>query len=181
MPPPSRPRPLPGHRLLAALLLAALAGVGTEALAHGGPVKVIEDRFVVTVALWPAAETTRLRFFVRDFRSGRAPAEDLSFRARILEERSRAVICEGAPASVEDGEANVLCHFPRDGFYEVFLQFWQDGEPARVYEPEDWRVWIGEAGSAGWVSTAVVGTAAVTIVILGVSSWRRRNDGKDGS
>ena len=58
---------------------------------------------------------------------------------------------------------------------------WRDGEPARVYEPEDWRVWIGEAGSAGWVSTAVVGTAAVTIVILGVSSWRRRGDGKDGT
>jgi hypothetical protein len=182
MPPPSRPRPLPGHLLLAALLLAALAGVGTEALAHGGPVKVIEERFVVTVALWPAAETTRLRFFVRDFRSGRAPAEALSFRARILEERSRAVICEGASASVEDGEANLLCRLPRDGFYEVFLQFWQDGEPARVYEPEDWRVWIGEAGgSAGWVSTVVVGTAAMTIAILGVSSWRRRGDGKDGT
>lgn len=182
MPPHARSRPLSGHRLLAAWLLLALTGLGTEARAHGGPVKVIEDRFVVTVALWPAAETTRLRFFVRDFRSGRAPAEDLSFRARILEERSRAVICEGAPASVEDGEANVLCHFPRDGFYEVFLQFWLDGEPARVYEPEDWRVWIGEAGgSVGWVSTAVVGTAAVTIVILSVSSWRRRNDGKDGS
>src|SRR6266851_5038144 len=157
MPPPSRPRPLPGHLLLAALLLAALAGVGTEALAHGGPVKVIEERFVVTVALWPAAETTRLRFFVRDFRSGQAPAEALSFRARILEDRSRAVVCEGATAPVQDGEA------------------------ARVYEPEDWRVWIGEAGSAGWVSTAVVGTAAVTIVILGVSSWRRRGDGKDGT
>jgi len=181
MPPPSRPRPLPGHLLRAALLLAALAGVGTEALAHGGPVKVIEDRFVVTVALWPAAETTRLRFFVRDFRSGQAPAEALSFRARILEDRSRAVVCEGATAPVQDGEANLLCRLPGDGFYEVFLQFWRDGEPARVYEPEDWRVWIGEAGSAGWVSTAVVGTAAVTIVILGVSSWRRRNDGKDGS
>jgi len=181
MPPPSRPRPLPGHLLLAALLLAALAGGGTEALAHGGPVKVIEERFVVTVALWPAAETTRLRFFVRDFRSGQAPAEALSFRARILEDRSRAVVCEGATAPVQDGEANLLCRLPGDGFYEVFLQFWRDGEPARVYEPEDWRVWIGEAGSAGWVSTVVVGTAAVTIVILGVSSWRRRGDGKDGT
>ena len=181
MPPPSRPRSLPGHRLLAVLLLVALTGVGTEALAHGGPVKVIEERFVVTVALWPAAETTRLRFFVRDFRSGQAPAEALSFRARILEDRSRAVVCEGATAPVQDGEANLLCRLPGDGFYEVFLQFWRDGEPARVYEPEDWRVWIGEAGSAGWVSTAVVGTAAVTIVILGVSSWRRRGDGKDGT
>lgn len=176
MRPHSRSRPLPGHLLLAAVLLVLLT---TEALAHGGPVKVIEDRFVVTVALWPTAETTRLRFFVRDFRSGQAPAEALSFRARILEDRSRAVVCEGPTAAVQDGEANLLCRLPRDGFYEVFLQFWRDGEPARVYEPEDWRVWIGEAGGAGWVSTVVVGTAAVTIVMLGVSSWRRRGDGKD--
>jgi hypothetical protein len=144
-------------------------------------VKVIEDRFVVTVALWPAAESTRLRFFVRDFHTGQAPAEALSFRARILDDRSRAMVCEGASAPVQDGEANLLCRFPSDGFYEVFLQFWRDGEPARVYEPEDWRVWIGEAGSAGWVSTVVVGMAAVTIVMLGVSSWRRRGDGKDGT
>lgn len=163
------------------MLLGLLTGVGTEARAHGGPVKVIEDRFVVTVALWPAAESTRLRFFVRDFHSGQAPAEALSFRARILEDHSRAVVCEGAAAPVQDGEANLLCRFPRDGFYEVFLQFWRDGEPARVYEPDDWRVWIGEAGSAGWVSTVVVGTAAVTIMMLGVSSWRRRGDGKDGA
>ena len=181
MPPHSRSRSLAGHRLLAAGLLALLTGVGTEALAHGGPVKVIEDRYVVTVVLWPAAETTRLRFFVRDFGSGQAPAEALSFRARILEESSRAVICDGPPAPVQDGEANLLCRLPRDGYYEVFLQFWRDGEPARVYEPEDWRVWIGEPGSVGWVSTVVVGTAAVTIVTLGVSSWRRRGNGKDGA
>lgn len=166
---------------MAAVLLVALTGVG-KALAHGGPVKVIEDRFVVTVALWPTADTTWLRFFVRDFRSGQAPAEALSFRARILEDRSRALICEGPPAPVQGGEANLLCRVPRDGFYEVFLQFWRDAEPARVYEPEDWRVWIGEAGgSTGWVSTVVVGTAAVTIVILGVSSWRRRRDGRDSA
>ena len=181
MPPHSRPRPLPGPPLLAAVLLLLLTGGGTEAVAHGGPVKVVEDRFVVTVVLWPAADTTRLRFFVRDFGSGQAPAEALSFRAHILEDRSRAVTCEGPPAPVEDGEANLLCRFPRDGYYEVFLKFWQDGEPARVYEPEDWRVWIGEGdGSTNWVSTVVVGTAAATIVILGVSSWRRRHDGKDG-
>ncbi|MEX2223007.1 MAG: hypothetical protein WEG40_14540 [Candidatus Rokuibacteriota bacterium] len=160
-------------------MLVALAGSGTEARAHGGPVKVIEDRFVVTVALWPAAETTQLRFFVRDFRSGQVPAEAMSFRVRILEDRSRAVTCEGPPASVEDGEANLLCRFPREGYYEVFLQFWRDREPARVYEPEDWLVWIGGGGSAGWVSSVVVGTAAVAIVMLGVSSWRRRADGKD--
>ena len=114
--------------------------------------KVIEDRFVVTVALWPAAETTRLRFFVRDFRSGRAPAEALSFRARILEEALAGRDLRGrSPPRSRTVEANLLCRTPGDGFYEVFLQFWTGAaEPARVYEPEDWRVWIGEAGGAPW-------------------------------
>ncbi len=182
MPFRSRRRTRSAPRLLAALLLAALAGAAGEALAHGGPSKLVERRFVVTATLWPAGDATRLRFFFRDFRSGRMPVEPLSFRVRILADRSWALIYEGAGDRVEDGRADVLFRAPDEGFYEVFLQFWSDGDPTHVYEPDDWRIWIGEPGSPRpWSAIAVVATAAVAIGMIGVTTWRRRVDGSEGT
>ena len=181
MPFHSRRRPRSAPRVLAALLLAVLAGAAGEALAHGGPSKLVERRFVVTATLWPAGDDTRLRFFFRDFRSGRTPVEPLSFRVRILADRSRTLVYEGAGGPVEDGRADVLFRAPDEGFYEVFLQFWSAGDPTHVYEPDDWRVWIGEPGSPRpWSSIAVVATAAVAIAMIGVATWRRRVDESDG-
>jgi hypothetical protein len=181
MPSPSRRRTRSALRVLAALLLATLAGPAGDALAHGGPSKLVERRFVVTATLWPTGDATRLRFFFRDFRSGRVPVEPLSFRVRILADRSRAVIYEGAGGRVEDGRVDVLFRAPDEGFYEVFLQFWSDGDPTHVYEPDDWRVWIGEPGSPRpWGSIAVVATAAVGMAMIGVATWRRRADGSEG-
>jgi hypothetical protein len=163
------------------LILAALAGSAGDALAHGGPDKVVERRFVVTATLWPTGDATRLRLFFRDFRSGRIPVEPLSFRVRILADRSRALVYEGAGGSVENGRADALFRVPGEGFYEVFLQFWSDGDPTHVYEPEDWRVWIGEPGSSRpWSSIVVVATAAMGMAMIGVATWRRRVDGRDG-
>jgi hypothetical protein len=179
---PSRRRTRSAPRVLPALLLAVLAGAAGEAVAHGGPSKLVERRFVVTATLWPAGDATRLRFFFRDFRSGRMPVEPLSFRVRILADRSRALIYEGAGSRVEDGRADVLFRAPDEGFYEVFLQFWSDGDPTHVYEPDDWRVWIGDPGSPRpWSSIAVVATAAVAIGMIGVATWRRRVDGSEGT
>jgi len=177
MPFRSRWRTRSAHGLLAALLLAALAGAAGEASAHGGPSKLVERRFVVTATLWPAGDATRLRFFLRDFRSGRVPGEPLSFRVRILADRSRALVYEGGGGRVENGRADVLFQVPNQGFYELFLQFWSDGNPTHVYEPDDWRVWIGEPGSSRpWSSIAVVATAAVAMAMIGVATWRRRID-----
>jgi hypothetical protein len=161
-------------------VLLAIAGAGGEALAHGGPDKVVERRFVVTATLWPAGDATRLRFFFREFRTGRIPEQPLSFRARILTDRSRVLVYEGPVATVEGGRADVTFRVPDEGFYEVLLQFWSDRDPEHVYEPEDWRVWIGEPGSPRpFSATVLVATAAVTMAMLGVATWRRRADGKD--
>ena len=179
MPFRSRRRTRSAHRLLAALLLAALAGAAGEAFAHGGPEKLVERRFVVTATLWPAGDATRLRFFFRDFRSGRMPVEPLSFRVRILADGSRTLVYEGAGGRVEDGRADVLFRVPDEGYYEVFLQFWSDGDPTHVYAPDDWRVWIGEPGSPRpWRSIAIVATAAMAVI--GAATWRRRVDGRQG-
>src|SRR5438094_2977996 len=54
-----------------------LAPAGS-ALAHGGPEKVVDGRFVVTLALAPTVGGTRLQFFFRDFASGRLVTEPVS-------------------------------------------------------------------------------------------------------
>ena len=127
------------HRLLAALLLAALAGAAGEALAHGGPEKLVERRFVVTATLWPAGDATRLRFFFRDFRSRRMPEEPLSFRVRILADGSRALAYEGAGGRVEDGRADALFRVPEEGFYEVFLSSGPMGSAHVMRQARCWR------------------------------------------
>ena len=181
MPFRSRRHTRSAHRLLAALLLATLAGAAGEAAAHGGPSKLVERRFVVTATLWPAGDATRLRFFFRDFRSGRMPVEPLSFRVRILADGSRTLLYEGAGGRVQDGRADVLFRVPDEGFYEVVLQFWSDGDPTHVYAPDDWRVWIGDPASPRpWRSIAIVATAAGAMAMIGVATWRRRVDGRDG-
>jgi hypothetical protein len=182
MRPHRRPRKRSGPHLLGVLLLLAVVVCGRETRAHGGTEKVVDDRFVVTAVLVPIGDATLLRFFFRDFQSGQRSPEALSARVRVLDDRSGAVVCESPVASVSDGWAQVVCRFSAAGFHEVFLQFWVDGEVTRVYKPEDWRVWIGDAGGSGtWVSRVVVGAAAVTIAMMGVSTWRRRADGRYGT
>lgn len=162
--------------LAAVLLLAALPGVAGRASAHGAPEKVIDERFVVTVAVAPDGDLTRLRFFFRDFRSGRGLTEPMSVRVRIAEDGTPTLLQDRGVAVV-GGRADVLYRFPHDGFYEVVLEFSFDREPARVYRPEDWRIWVGkprviDKRSWAWVAT----TSALLTAMVVISLTRRGND-----
>jgi hypothetical protein len=84
----------------AILLVAGLAGGAPAALAHGGPEKVIGERFVVAVSLVPVDTATRLRFFFRDFRSGRGLGEPVSLRVRVLGDGGEAAVCDGPATAV---------------------------------------------------------------------------------
>jgi len=157
------------------LLAAALPGVAGRALAHGGPEKVIDERFVVTVALAPDGDLTRLRFFFRDFQTGRGLTEPMSVRVRIAEDEAPTPL-HAQRAAVVGSWADVLYQFPHDGFYEVVLEFSLDGEPARVYRPEDWRIWVGKPrglDSRTWAGVAAT-SALVTMVVVVISLRRPR-------
>ena len=94
--------------LAAGLLLAALPGVAGRALAHGGPEKVIDERFVVTVALAPDGDLTRLRFFFRDFRTGRGLTEPMSVRVRIAEDDTLTPLHENGSRPVMSSPSSPL-------------------------------------------------------------------------
>ena len=93
------------HHLLATLLLAALAGAAGEASAHGAR------------ASSSSAGRRHRRALARRGRHAAAlllarlqwtdPVKPLSFRARILADRSRTLVYEGAGGRVEDGRADV--------------------------------------------------------------------------
>src|SRR5262245_34681875 len=113
-----------GRFWLAATLLAVLfSSAPTSARAHGGPEKVVGDRFVVSVALGHDNEDTRLKFFLRDFRTGREPVEPVTYRVRILEEGRTSPLYQGPPSAMVGGWTELRYRFPRDGFYEVFFEF----------------------------------------------------------
>lgn len=165
--------------LVVLLGLASVPGAAGRALAHGGPEKVVEGRFVVTVALAPDGEFTRLRFFFRDFQTGRGLTVPMSIRVRIAEDETLTPVHDTEAAAV-GGRADVLYHFPHDGFYEVVLEFSLDGDPERVYRPEDWRIWVGppqELDGRTWAWVTVTSALLTVMVVASLKSKRSERGG----
>ena len=166
--------------LVVLLVLASVPGVAGRAQAHGGPEKVVEGRFVVTVALAPDGDLTRLRFFFRDFQTGRGLTVPMSVRVRIAEDETLTPLHETKAAAV-GGRADVLYQFPQDGFYEVVLEFSLDGEPERVYRPEDWRIWVGppqELDGRTWAWVTVTSALLTVVVVASLKSQRSERGGE---
>lgn len=164
---------------MAVPLLVGGPGVMGRALAHGAPEKVIDERFVVTVALAPDGDLTRLRFFFRDFRTGRGLTEPISARVRIARDEAPTPLHD-VRAAVVGSWADVLYQFPHDGFYEVVLEFSLDGEPARVYQPEDWRIWVGKPRPLDvrtWALAAATSTLLTTVVVISLRRQRPERGG----
>ncbi len=165
--------------LAVVLLLAALPGVAGRAWAHGAPEKVIDERFVVTVALAPDGDLTRLRFFIRDFRSGRGLTEPMSVRVRIAEDETPTLLHDSRTAVVGSW-ADVFYQFPHDGFYEVVLEFSLDSEPARVYRPEDWRIWVGKPRALDgrtWAWVTAMSALLTVVVVISLRCQRTERGG----
>ena len=159
--------------------LSFVPGVAGRALAHGGPEKVIDGRYVITVALAPDGELTRLRFFFRDFRTGRGLTDPMSVRVRIAEDETLTPLHDTRAAAV-GGRADVLYQFSHDGFYEVVLEFSLDSEPGRVYRPEDWRIWVGppqEVDGRTWAWVTVTSALLTVVVVASLKGHRRERRG----
>ncbi len=143
---------MPSRAIISAVLLTGsliLVSGPPFAAAHGGPEKVVDHKYVVSLMLLPAGDAARLRFFFRDFKTGRRLAERVFFRVRIRDEKSGDFLLASPLLSAQDGAGDWLGRFPRDGFYEVFLEFEKSGEPGKIYRPDDWYLWIAAGPGAG--------------------------------
>jgi hypothetical protein len=103
----------------------------------------------------------------------------MSVRVRIAEDEILAPLHEGR-ADVMGSWADMLYQFPHDGFYEVVLEFSLDREPARVYRPEDWRIWVGKPRPLDirtWAWAAATSTLLTMVVVISLRRQRPERGG----
>lgn len=160
----------PGHGLLGGLAL--LLAAARLASAHGVPEKVVGD-LVVTLVLVPVHDTTALRFFFRDLRSGGPLAVPIAFRVRLRDEGSGAQVEESPPLTTMTGTGEFVPRVPRAGLLEVVLEVERADRPGRTYRPEDWLVEMGELGPARPVPGGLV-LASGLAILVGFVGWRWR-------
>jgi len=144
-------------------------------LAHGGPHKVVDGRVVISLVLVPRDEALALRFAFGDVRSGQPLSAPVVFRVMIREDQGGQWSFESPRMETTGGTGELVHRFPRDGFYEVFLEFERGDEPGRIYRPEDWRVWIGSRGDSArpWV----VASLELILVASAALCWWQRQRG----
>jgi hypothetical protein len=160
------------HALLGGL--AVLIAAARLASAHGVPEKVVGD-LVVSLVLVPVHDTTVLRFFFRDLRSGGPLAAPIAFRVRLRDEGAGAQVEESPPLTTMTGTGEFVPRVPRAGLHEVVLELERADRPGRIYRPEDWLVQMGELGPrrpvpGGWV------LAPGLAFLMGVVGWRWRGN-----
>jgi hypothetical protein len=132
--------------------------------------------------LVPRAGRTTLRFFFRDFKTGRKLVAPISFDVKIRDERTRKFIFESPNIRAGDGVGEWVYSFPADGFYEVFLEFEKADEPGRIYRPDDWYLWIaaGRSAQGDGYYYGVIAVCGLLAAMSGMAWWSRRkgNGGK---
>jgi len=155
---------------LAAVLLAALPGVAGRALAtgagEGGRRAIRRHR-----RLAPDGDLTRLRFFFRDFQTGRGLTEPMSVRVRIAEDEAPARSTTGARPWWAAGRTSSTSS--RTTGLRGGPRVLPDGDPARVYRPEDWRIWVGKPRALDGRTWAWV-TGTSTLLTMMVVLFLRR-------
>jgi hypothetical protein len=134
----------------------------------------VGDR-VGSLVLVPVHDTTVLRFFFRDLRSGGPLAVPIAFRVRLRDEGAGAQVEESPPLTTMTGTGEFVPRVPRAGLHEVVLEVERADRPGRIYRPEDWLVQMGELGPrrpvpGGWV------LAPGLAFLMGVVGWRWRGN-----
>jgi hypothetical protein len=161
--------------LLVALLI--LFSAIPSIWAHGEPEKVVEGKYVVSLALTPQGKEMSLRFFFRDFKTGQRFPAPISFQVKIRDPQTEKLVFESLNLRATNGVGDLVYPFSLDGFYEVFLEFEKADEPGKIYRPEDWYVWVpaGQADEAhGYYGIIVI--SGLLAAISGMA-WRSRRKG----
>jgi hypothetical protein len=140
--------------------------------ASAEPEKVIDGRYVVSLALVSEQDAMRFRFSFRDVRTGQRLPGPIAYRVKIREGHTTTVLYESPELQTTAGTGEVRYRVPRDGFYETFLEFRHADVPGTVYRPDDWYVWIpASAGRPSGLPWTSIGAAALVLV----SAWYWRH------
>lgn len=144
-------------------------------LANGEPEKVVEGKYVVSLVLVPQGEEMSLRFFFRDFKTGKRLLVPISFHIKIRDHQAQKFVFESPNMRASNGVGELAHQFSLDGFYEVFLEFEKADELGKIYRPDDWYLWVpaGRAAEAhGYYG--IIAISGLLVAISGMAWWSRR-------
>jgi hypothetical protein len=161
----------------AALLVASLILFSDIRLvcANGEPEKVVEGKYVVSLVLVSLGEEMSLRFFFRDFKTGRRLLVPISFHVKIRDPEAQKFIFETSNLRANNGVGDFAYQFSLDGFYEVFLEFEKADELGKIYRPDDWYLWVpaGQAAEAhGYYE--IIALSGLLAAVSAMALWSRR-------
>ena len=165
-----------------ALLVASLILFSDVRLisAHGEPEKVVEGKYVVSLALMPQGKEMSLRFFFRDFKTGQRFLEPISFQIKIRDPQAQKFVFESVHMRAANGVGDFTYQFSLDGFYEIFLEFEKTDEPGKIYRPEDWYVWVPAGRSAeAHEHYGIIAISALLVAIFGTVWWSRKKRNRE--
>ena len=168
--------------LATALLVASLILFSDVRLisAHGEPEKVVEGKYVVSLALMPQGKEMSLRFFFRDFKTGQRLLVPISFQIKIRDPQTEKFVFESLNLRATNGVGDLIYSFSLAGFYEIFLEFEKTDEPRKIYRPEDWYVWVpaGQADEAHG-HYGIIAISALLVAIFGTVWWSRKKRNRE--
>jgi hypothetical protein len=120
-----------------------------------------------------------LRFFFRNFKTGQKLLVPISFKIKIRDYQTQKFVFESPTTRASNGLGELAYQFSRDGFYEVFLEFEKADEPAKIYRPDDWYLWVpaGQAAEAlGYYG--IIAISGLLVAVSGMAWWSRRKSNR---
>jgi hypothetical protein len=148
---------------------------------HAGPERVVENKYVVVMSLFPEGEEMKLGFIFRDFYTGKNILTPLKFKFSLKEETQATPFFESPELAARNGVGEFSYQFPQEGIYIVSLLFKDKESTETVYRPEPWSIWVpGRTSSLrgrypiGWSEAAGFLLLAGVLLAIILSIWRKK-------
>lgn len=146
---------------------------------HASPERIVEEKYVVTLLFIPEAEVSKMRFFFRDFKTGRSIETPISFNITISETDSALAIFKSPELSASSGVGDFAYKFPRGGLYTVLMKFKVGDRPGNAYLPDPWSLWVPAYGGSENAARYPFGYSEISgflallgvLVILALNMW----------
>ena len=113
---------------------------------HTGPERIVEEKYTVTLLFIPEEAASKMRFFFRDFKTGRSIETPISFNITISEADNALTIFKSPELSASSGVGDFAYKFPKGGLYRILMEFKVGDRPGNAYLLDPWSLWVPAYG-----------------------------------